>query len=303
MNVGIIGCGLIGTKRAKALKGQRISIVADIDLKRAQALAETTGAKATSNFENVVQANDVNAVIIATPHDQLAPLSLACIQKGKHVLVEKPAARSSEELEAVLQAAEEKRVTVKVGFNHRFHPAIQKAKEIAEGSEIGRLLYVRARYGHGGRLGYEKEWRAKRDISGGGELMDQGVHLIDLSRWFLGEFESVQGITPTYFWKMKVEDNAFMMLKTHAGQVAWLHASWTEWKNMFCFEIFGEKGKLQIDGLGRSYGRERLTFYKMKPELGPPEIQSWEFPEEDTSWERELNHFFKPNVAPSPITF
>ncbi|MBI4385989.1 MAG: Gfo/Idh/MocA family oxidoreductase, partial [Elusimicrobia bacterium] len=177
-----------------------------------------------------------------------------------------------------------------VGFNHRFHPAFLKAREIVDARGLGPLLYIRARYGHGGRRGYEREWRANKKISGGGDLIDQGIHLIDLSRWFLGEFRRINGRLATYFWKMRVEDNAFVSLETAQGRIAWLHASWTEWKNVFCFEIFGRGGKLQVDGLGGSYGTERLTHYRMKPEMGPPEIRTWEF-SGDGSWGAEFAEF------------
>ena len=126
-----------------------------------------------------------------------------------------------------------------------------------------------ARYGHGGGPGYDREWRADPEIAGGGELLDQGVHLIDLARWFCGDFTEVAGHVATYY-ECPVEDNGFALLKTADGRVAWLHASCTEWKNLFSFEIFGRVGKLQIDGLGGSYGAERLTFYRMLPEMGPP---------------------------------
>ena len=155
---------------------------------------------------------------------------------------------------------------------------------LCDAGALGPLLYLRGRYGHGGRLGYDREWRADPAVAGGGELLDQGVHLIDLSRWFLGDFVEVAGRVGTYFWNMPVEDNGFSVLRTAAGQVAWLHASCTEWKNLFCFEIFGRDGKLQIDGLGGSYGVERLTFYRMLPQMGPPETTIWEYPGEDLSW-------------------
>jgi predicted dehydrogenase len=152
-------------------------------------------------------------------------------------------------------------------------------------------MFIRGRYGHGGRLGYEKEWRANPDIGGGGELLDQGMHLIDLSRWFLGDFTDIQGHIANYFWSMPVEDNAFMMLRTADGKTAWLQTSWTEWKNLFSLEIFGRDGKLQIDGLGGSYGPEKLTYYQMLPQLGPPTIESFDFPGPDISWQNEFETF------------
>ena len=154
------------------------------------------------------------------------------------------------------------------------------------------MMFIRGRYGHGGRVGYEKEWRFNRETSGGGELLDQGVHLIDLSRWMLGgEFTSVSGYAGTYFWDIELDDNGFMQLRTEKNQMAWLHVSCTEWKNMFCLEIYGKHGKLQIDGLGGSYGIQRLSYYKMLPEMGPPDTTIWEYPFPDNSWKLEVDYF------------
>ena len=139
----------------------------------------------------------------------------------------------------------------------------------------------------------EKEWRGKRDIAGGGEMLDQGVHLVDLSRWFLGEFTHVAGSVERFFWNWEVEDNGFCHLKTEGGQVAWLHASWTEWKNLFSFEVFGRQGKLQVDGLGGSYGVERLTHHRMRPEMGPPDTVDWDYPGDDASWREEYASFLQ----------
>jgi len=289
MRVGIVGCGLIGGKRAKSLGDCPLVAVADLDLSRAQKLAaQYPPAVALNDWRQLIDRNDIDLVIVATTNDMLAPISLAAVQRGKHVLVEKPAARNSAELLPVAKAARDRGLVVKVGFNLRFHPALLKAREIFESGQIGPLMYLRARYGHGGRLGMEKEWRANPAIAGGGEMLDQGVHLIDLARWFAGDFVHVQGWVDTFFWHMPVEDNGFAILRTASGQVAFLHASCTEWKNLFSLEIYGKVGKLQIDGLGGSYGLERLTWYRMLPQMGPPEAQQWEFPGEDRSWNAEL---------------
>jgi predicted dehydrogenase len=292
VRVGIIGCGLIGQKRATALAGHDLVMCADPVAERASALAaHHPRCMATTDPSQLTSAADLDAVIIATPHDRLVSLTLACIQAGKHVLVEKPAARSADELRPVCVAAEARNVVVKVGYNHRFHPSLRKARELFDSGSIGELLFIRGRYGHGGRPGYEREWRADPRVSGGGELLDQGSHLIDLARWFAGDFVRVSGHLASYYWPMQVEDNAFISLETAERQVAWLHASWTEWKNLFSFEIAGKIGKLQIDGLGGSYGTERLSWYRMLPEMGPPETTIWEFPGPDTSWQAEFDHF------------
>ncbi len=290
MRLAIIGCGLIGAKRANAAKAHEILVVCDRDLSRAKLLAQRTGARAVADWREAVKA-DVDAVIVATTHDQLAAISLGAIEAGRHVLVEKPAGRVLSEVRAIAAAAAKHKRIVKAGFNHRFHPAFQKAHEIVDFGELGPLMFIRARYGHGGRIGYEAEWRAQPAISGGGELIDQGSHLIDLSRWFLGDLTVDYASVPTLFWNMPADDNCFMALRGAAGQMAWLHASWTEWKNTFSFEIFGRGGKLVIDGLGGSYGQERLTFYRMLPQMGPPETTTFEFPGRDQSWDTEFADF------------
>jgi len=288
MNVAIIGCGLIGKKRADSLQGATLVACVDRDLERARALAGRSKARAAADWHETVTASDVDIVIIATPHDSLAEITLAAIRAGKHVLVEKPAARSAAELAPVVAEAEARNAIVRVGFNHRYHRAFRKARELVDQGVLGELMFLRARYGHGGRVGYDKEWRSQVAISGGGELIDQGMHLIDLSRWFLGDFTDVQGTARTYFWDQAVDDNAFLMLRTAKGQIAWLHASATEWKNTFSMEIYGRVGKLHIEGLGGSYGTEKLTWYRMTPEMGPPETTAWEYPMADDSWAVEF---------------
>jgi predicted dehydrogenase len=291
--IAIIGCGLIGQKRANALGvGGKLLACADIDIHRAENLARHAGAEAFVDWRELLTRPEVDIVIISTLHDSLAKIALAAIEAGKHVLVEKPAARTAAELVPVIAAAKIYGVKVRVGFNHRYHRSLQKAKSIVNSGALGDLMFIRARYGHGARLGYDQEWRANPKLSGGGELIDQGPHLIDLSRWFLGDFSETQGFAHTYYWNMPVDDNGFMLLKTPKQQVAFLHASCTEWKNLFSMEIYGKEGKLDLSGLGGSYGLEKLTYYKMLPQMGPPETTAWEYPMADNSWEVEMNEFY-----------
>jgi predicted dehydrogenase len=290
--VAIIGCGLVGQKRSRALAGARLVACADTTRDRASALADTVaGAVSTDDWRAAIARPDVDIVIVATTNDGLAGITEAAVEAGKHVLVEKPAARSAGELDGVIAAATRSRRLVRVGFNHRYHPALQKARELVDGGAVGDLMFLRARYGHGGRIGYDKEWRADPRLSGGGELIDQGVHVLDLARWFLGDFTQVDGFAHTYFWNMPVDDNAFLLLRTARGQSAFLHVSCTEWKNMFSIELYGRTGKIQVDGLGGSYGVERLVYYRMLPQMGPPEEQRWEFPGADQSWALEFREF------------
>ena len=292
--VAIVGCGLIGEKRASHLGAAQLVACVDTVQDRSIALADRfAGARSETDWRETISAKDVDIVIVCTTNDMLTRIGRDAVLAGKHVLIEKPAARSMAELQTLIEAADQTGCAVRVGFNHRYHPSIRKARDIYESGVMGRMMFIRGRYGHGGRIGYEKEWRADPQVSGGGELLDQGVHLIDLSRWFLGDFERIHGQLDTCFWKMAVEDNAFMTLQTNANTTAFLHVTWTEWKNLFCMELYGTDAKLQIDGLGGSYGPESLTYYKMLPEMGPPEVESWQFTGPDDSWETELQDFIE----------
>jgi predicted dehydrogenase len=294
VNLAIVGCGVIGRRRAQHLAGARLTHCVDSDPARAREIAAAhPGCQPGSDWRCLLEQPDVDAIVIATTHDALAPIARAAIEAGRHVLIEKPAARRCDEIQDLASLAEFHDVRVRVGFNHRYHRAFQQARGLVDSGVLGELMYVRARYGHGGRSGYEREWRAQPQLSGGGELLDQGVHLIDLARWFLGEFTRVEGFAHTFFWDMPVEDNGFLLLRTATDRVAFLHASCTEWKNTFSWELYGRLGKLQIDGLGGSYGPERLTWYRMLPQMGLPETQVWDYPTPDDSWSLEMAEFIE----------
>jgi predicted dehydrogenase len=191
-----------------------------------------------------------------------------------------------------MNAANHVNKMVKTGFNHRFHPAVMNAKELIENGSIGKLINIRARYGHGGRPGMEKEWRCSKELCGGGELIDQGVHLIDLCRWFTDkDVDLVYGKTYRSFWESDVEDNAFFHLEFADNILAQCHVSWTNWKNIFSFEIFGKDGYIKIDGLGGSYGKEILEVGYRQPKGGMPKIEHFEFNDNDNSWHLEWTEF------------
>ena len=295
IRIGIVGAGLIGKKRAEAIASLsanlKVDMVSDIDVDKATELGRFCGAAPCVDWRDLTRRDDIDGVIIATPNKFIREIALSALEHGKHVLSEKPLGRNAGEAEAIWSKAKERGLILKTGFNHRFHPAVRAAKKIVEDGGIGKILLMRAVYGHGGRPGYDKEWRASRDICGGGELLDQGVHVIDLFRSFLGEFDEVFGKVETFYWDMDVEDNAFAVFRTGRGQVATMHTSWTQWKNKFLFEIIGEKGYLTVDGLGGSYGAERLVSGKRKVGGGAPDEEIIEFPGPDISWREELKEF------------
>lgn len=305
LRVGVIGCGLIGRKRAEALEtGDALAGCYDVSAEAARALAaDHDGAVACATLDELwALAPDV--VVVAVTHDRLSELSVAALEHGAHVLVEKPAGISVAQVEAIETAAEAAGRRVKVGFNHRFHPGIMRAVTEARSGVHGDVLFVRGRYGHGGRLGMEAEWRCDARRSGGGEIVDQGMHLLDLTHWLLGPLPLRSALLRTQFWDTAVDDNAALLLGVGDDRTApWaqLHVTWTEWKNLFSLEVYCRTAKLHVEGLVRSYGPQALTIYTMKPELGPPDVERLEWPDKDVSWREEWRHFADAIADGTPV--
>jgi predicted dehydrogenase len=292
----------MGAKRAAALGRDELVACVDSDHHRAREFATTFGSRAVSDIAAALKLKP-DIVVVATTHDALAATAVAALGAGAHVLVEKPAGRNVREVDAIAEAASAAGRLVKVGFNHRFHPGIGRAVELATSGDFGEVMYVRGRYGHGGRLGYEKEWRASPELSGGGELLDQGMHLLDLCHWILGPLPMTASLLRTNFWEMDVEDNAAILLgerDDRHGPWATLHVSWTEWKNEFVLEVYCRNAKVQVHGLGGSYGPEILRVYRMSPKMGPPTVEEVPFPPEDLSWSAEWEHFRGALAAGAP---
>lgn len=293
LRVGIVGCGLIGRKRAEALGVDRLVCCFDTDPARAEDLARSAGAKPAADLAEMLSER-LDVVIVATTHDGLAGASVQALDAECHVLVEKPGGLSPDEIDRVASAAAHAGRLVKVGFNHRFYPAIARAVGEFRSGVHGEPMYLRGRYGHGGRLGYEHEWRAQPRISGGGELIDQGMHLLDISYWALGDLPLQGALVRTSYWDMAVDDNAVLTLgdpTDHRAPWSAFHVSCSEWKNEFCLELYATRCKLSVTGLARSYGHQTLRIYRMAPEMGPPELEEIVYPPEDVSWAREWDHF------------
>lgn len=302
IKIAVIGAGLIGEKRCLAIKntglGQVVAVV-DPNLVRARYLADMMGCSFFESYNAAIKEEFFDVVIVAVPNKIATQIVLKVLTDGKHVFCEKPFGTTVTESENMIEAARRVHRIIKVGFNHRFHQSILKAKEFFDQGKIGKPLFIRSRYGHGGRLGMEKEWRFQREISGGGELLDQGVHIVDLCRWFGGEFDEVYGVTQTKFWNTDLDDNAFAILK-NKQVTASFHVSATNWKNIFSFEIFGDLGFLVIEGKGGSYGEETLVFGRRLEKFGVPEMEKFVF-SGDSSWSEEWRNFVFAIVNGSPI--
>jgi predicted dehydrogenase len=292
--VAIVGCGRIGAKRAEALMPDDSLLACyDIDAQAAESLADRYRAMPCDTLEELLELSP-EVVIVATVHDRLAELAERALTVGAHVLVEKPAGLSSAEIDRLIVCQRASGRLVKVGFNHRFHPGIQRVAEEIHSGEHGEPMHLRARYGHGGRVGYEQEWRADPVRAGGGELVDQGMHLLDLINWLAGPLPLASALLRTQYWDTTVEDNAALILgerESRKGPWAMLHVSWTEWKNLFSLEVYCRAIKFEVNGLGRSYGPQQLRIYRMGADLGPPCLEEIAYPDEDLSWRREWEHF------------
>ncbi len=297
--VGLIGAGWAGEKRARSAfehSGTELVAIADVDPVRARKLAALYGApdcRVTGDGMEVALAPDLDVVVVSTVNKFLAAFAIAALEHGKDVLSEKPLGRNVAEAQAMVRAAAASGRTLKTGFNHRHFAAITEMKCQQQAGAIGRPLYLRIVYGHGGRPGYETEWRMIPELSGGGHLMDQGIHSIDLARWFLGDFVRVFAHMPTLFYPTPEEDNFFGLMWTEGGQVAQFHTGLTLWKNRFEVELGGTDGTLRVEGRGGSYGMPRLILHQRNPQGGRPSETIWDFEDTDTSWAREWAEFLK----------
>jgi predicted dehydrogenase len=295
---GLIGAGLIGQRRADCIASlDNLVAVYDLNIANSRLVAEKHNAESVKDYGEILNNQDIGAVCVATTHDSLARLGMEVLNSGKHLLLEKPGGIDLSELIAIRDLSRSTSKIVRVGYNHRYHPSVIKLKQILTTSNHGGIIYLRARYGHGGRLGYEKEWRMNKSISGGGELIDQGSHLIDLSNFLVGKSNLVFADLSTFFWTSEVEDNAFLLLENSSGVKSYLHVSCTEWKNLFSLEVYCRKSKFEIAGLGGSYGVERLTEYLMTPEMGPPKQIDHEFTGQDMSWTLETEEFINEVIS------
>tara|TARA_B100001250_G_C19771614_1_gene777420 strand:- start:51 stop:1034 length:984 start_codon:yes stop_codon:yes gene_type:complete len=297
LKVALIGCGVVGLRRVKYF-GKNFSLIACADKKINKLKKIFTGRNIilTNDWKKILKIDNLDAVFIATYHSSQNKIIEAFIKKKIHIFCEKPGGTSHKETLKLLNLIKrKKKICIKIGYNHRFHPGFILAKKIISKNEIGKIMYIRGVYGHGGRKDYHKEWRFNKKLSGGGELIDKGSHLIDLSRFFLGNLNVHSSFLTNYFWKTKLEDNCFITLKNNNNNFSFLHASSTEWKNKFLFEIFCKKGKIEICGLGKSYGSEKLILYKMKKNMGIPEKKEFNFSKLETnnSWKIEINEFYQ----------
>jgi len=261
------------------------------ELAQAEALAGQFNCSADQDWRATVAREDVDAVIVATPPHLHSEVSIEAMRHGKHVLCEKPLSKTLAESHQMVAVARETGRILKCGFNHRHHPAVWEAKKRLDAGDFGRPLFARCRYGICGRPGYEKEWRADPSQATGGHFIEQGSHMIDLIRWFMGEISEVACMTSTHYFKEQpLEDDGFAMFRMVAGGTASLHTSLVQWQNLFSFEITGDEGYARIEGLGGTYGVQHLYLGK-RNFTAPFEDRVIQYRGGDISWRDEWREF------------
>jgi predicted dehydrogenase len=291
VRVAIVGAGRQGLRRLQAIQevgGDDVVVVADKSREAAESLAARANCPWSTDWRSALDAS-ADAVLICTPpytHDEIARQAL---RAGRHVLCEKPLATTVPAAWEMVAEAERAGRVLKCGFNYRFHPAIQRARTLLQDGQLGRLIELRSRHGTGGRPQFEREWRTHAGESGGGILMDQGVHVLDLFHWLAGPFQRVIARTATSYWPIApVEDNVVAVF-VGENVLAGLHVSWTQWKNLFTFDLFLSEGSIRIEGLGGSYGDERLIVRRGAGEDRVMEVIEFRGP--DPSWQAEWREF------------
>ena len=295
LKVGIVGAGRIGNIRSEVIRrshGSSLFAVVDTDRAKAEKLAEGTHSIVSDDWSSICAHPDMDVVVVCTPTKFHPDVVIACLEAGKHVLCEKPLGCSSTEARRMYESSVRSRRLLKTGFNYRHMAHVQKAWELLRNNELGALYFLRCRYGHGGRPGYETEWCTDAQLSGGGALLEQGIHIFDLIRYLLGEPSRIVAKVERYFWNFaSAEDNGFCLMETDQGQSAQIHISWTQWVNVFEMEIFGKEGYLRLEGRDGHYGRQRLIWGKRRQDHGRPEEVSFDFPAQDQSWDLEWLEF------------
>ncbi len=307
VNVGIIGYGKMGQIRHEAIleHGQgRVVALAD-----PHHSVTRDGVRCYTVPEELLRDPSVEAVFICTPNHLNQSLTLQALRAGKHVFCEKPPAFTAAEMEAVRSVEREARgQKLMYGFNHRHHDSVKRAKLLIDSGVYGRILWMRGRYGKSVDESFYTTWRAKKALAGGGILIDQGIHMLDLFLMMGGQFDEVQAMVSNLYWQLDVEDNVFAIFRNRAtGLVASLHSTMTQWRHLFSFEIFLEKGYIVINGLLTSsgtYGAEAMTVAKNRtaaPAATWSDEEHFQF-DVNTSWRSEITHFFDAIRDDRPVT-
>ena len=292
--VGIIGYGKMGQ-----IRHQVISAFEDVQVQLIYDPEKVdTEIEKAQNSDQIIENPEIDAVFTCTPNYLNKPLTIQSLKAGKHVFCEKPPAFTAKDIEEIRAVEKESGKVLMYGFNHRHHASIKYMKKLVDDKEFGKILWMRGRYGKSVDETFYDNWRAKKELAGGGILIDQGIHMLDLFLHLGGNFDNVHASVSNLYWNLSVEDNVFATLEnTKTGLAASLHSTMTQWRHLVSLEVFLEKGYLVLNGLktsSNSYGEEILTIAKNR---STAPVATWKDEKNityhtDKSWESELTEFF-----------
>lgn len=301
LRTAIIGMGKMGRIRKREIDAHPGFELTGICDQNNEIAEEFSGLIFSSKWEDILKTTDLDVVVVCTYNNVAPDIVCASLNKGCHVFCEKPPGHSVDDVKRIIAAEQAaKNKILKFGFNHRFHYAVMEAKAMIDSGRYGKVLSARGIYGKAGGLGFEENWRSKKALAGGGILLDQGIHMLDLMRYMLGNFTEIKSFVENLYWQnIPLEDNAFALMKTEDGKVAMVHSSATQWKHKFSLDIFMENGYLSVNGIlssTRSYGEESITFAKKQFEdetraFGRPREETIYF-DTDHSWRFEIEEFY-----------
>lgn len=295
LRVGIAGYGMVGTRRRVFIdKHPRLQTVAVCDQNFREKGVMPDGVRCYPHYEQLLE-EPLDVLFVSLPVYVAPDVTIAGLKKGLHVFCEKPPGQTVEDVERVLAVKKSRpALKLKYGFNHRYHDSVREALRILKTGRLGEIVNVRGVYGKSKVTPFEGSWRSERKYAGGGILLDQGIHMVDLMRLFCGEFVDVKSYVSNNYWKCDVEDNAYALMRDERGRVAMLHSSATQWQHKFSLEIYLTEGYLELQGLltsTKSYGEERLIIGRRTSSATGTEREEIITYLEDKSWCDEIHEF------------
>ena len=295
--MGIAGYGVVGKRRRKCVDlNPHLKLVAICDRTFSKYSGRKNGVVRLSNFKDLLS-HDLDMLIICLTNDIAPVVTIEALKHGLHVFCEKPPGRNLNDIKMVIEE-EKKNPKLKLmyGFNHRYHDSVRDALSIIEAGKLGKIINLKGIYGKSQLVTFDQpDWRTKREVAGGGVLLDQGIHMVDLMRLFAGDFKDIYSFLSNNHWGFDVEDNAYALMKTSDGVIGMLNSSATQWRHRFNLDINLEKGSIILGGIlsgSKSYGAETLTVVKAEPgkDNGDPMEQVTRY-NHDPSWEMEIGVF------------
>jgi predicted dehydrogenase len=295
IRVGIAGYGIVGKRRRFWIdQNPFLQTVAVCDQNYPEPGVMPDGVRYYSNYKQLLK-EPLDVIFVSLPNYLAADVTIACLESGLHVFCEKPPGRNLSDIKRVIEVEKKHpEKLLKYGFNHRYHDSVRKAIDLIGSGDYGKIINVRGMYGKSKIIPFSGGWRAEREYAGGGILLDQGIHMVDLIRLFLGDIVEVKSYVTNSYWRHNVEDNAFALMRDKQGRIAMFHSSATQWQHRFVLEINLTEGFLELRGIlsgSKSYGEEQLIAGRRdESDVGTLQQETIKYLE-DNSWRDEINEF------------